>query len=50
MDAKSKMNDLKDTAQETVENLQEAGEELQNRLATYWEARRDHFDRRGRSY
>lgn len=41
MDPKSQMKDLKETAQDTMENLQEAGEELQNRLATYWETGRE---------
>jgi ElaB/YqjD/DUF883 family membrane-anchored ribosome-binding protein len=41
MDAKSQINDLKETAQDTMENLQDAGEDIQNRLATYWEASRE---------
>lgn len=41
MDPKSQIDDFKDKAQDTMENLQDATEEVQNRLSEYWEAGRD---------
>ena len=41
MDGKSKMDKLKDTAEDTMENLQETAEEMQNRLGVFWEASRE---------
>ncbi|MDB6023138.1 MAG: hypothetical protein JWQ04_2995 [Pedosphaera sp.] len=32
---------MREKAEDTMENLQETGEEIQNRLATYWEAGRE---------
>lgn len=41
MDAKSQSQNLKETAQDTMEGLQESSEEVQNRLADMWEAGRE---------
>lgn len=37
MDNKSKTEDLKETAQGAIENLQETTEDIQNRMGEYWE-------------
>ena len=41
MDAKSQSEKLKETAQDTMEDIQEGSEEAQNRLADMWEAGRE---------
>jgi len=41
MDAKSQMEGMKETAQDTMEQFQETSEDLQNRLAGMWEAGRE---------
>lgn len=41
MDAKSQSEKFQDSAQETIEDLDEAREEIQNRLASLWETGRE---------
>ena len=41
MNGKSQVEDLKDTAAETMENFQETSEDIQNRVSAYWDAGRE---------
>ncbi|MDB6110734.1 MAG: hypothetical protein JWR69_2484 [Pedosphaera sp.] len=41
MDNKSKTDDLKETAQNAMENFQETTEDLQNRMGEFWETSKE---------
>lgn len=41
MDAKSQSEQFKQTAQDTMEDIQDQGEEIQNRLSDLWETGRE---------
>ncbi|MDB6020029.1 MAG: hypothetical protein JWR19_4518 [Pedosphaera sp.] len=41
MDSKSKTEAMRETAEDTMDNLRETGEEIQNRMGEFWETSKE---------